>query len=123
MEAMTALMIATVALTAFMGFLAYAQAQDPPEPEVSLTFLQRLSIEDGRISGFDEDYCETECAIRGYDSMAVIITAELPGGTVEIRAGGTSPGSSVTVESGTVHLPADDGSRVMAHYEVAVFWR
>ena len=123
MEAMTALMIATVALTAFMGFVAYTQAQDPPEPEVSTVFLKQLRIEDGDIEGLPDDYTERECAIRGYCSMVIDIDAQLPDGEAHLRQGDSSEGCSLTLESGTFLIPADDGTSVMAHYEVAVFWR
>lgn len=122
MEAMTAMMIATVALSAFMGLVAYSQAQDPPEPDVSTVFVQRLCVEDGCIVGVGPEYIEQECAMNGYDSMVIRVTAELPDGTAVLNLGSPLSDRNMTVEQGTAVLTTDTGDRVIAHYEAAVFW-
>lgn len=118
MEALVAMMVATIALTAFMGVLVHTAAEEHP-PEVSLSFLDALSVEDGVIVGIDEDVLRRECGMMGYGSMAVKVTVRLPDGPVTLKAGDVS-GENLGFASGTMAVPCDDGTVVTAAYEVVV---
>ena len=123
MEAMVALMISTLALTAFLGFTAYCHSSEPPAPEVSTAFLQELELDGGGLTGLTEEDLIRECADNGYESMVVKVEvhAHPP---ISLTLGHPTDGAELDVVHGTMHFKGEDGrSLLLAHYEVAVWWR
>lgn len=120
MEAMVAMMVATIALTAFLGVMVLTAAEEN-EPQISVSFLDALSIEGGEVVGIDEITLQNECARRGYQSMAVKIIARLPAGPVTLNVGEAIGDGSMGFASGTMNIVCDDGTTVVATYEVVAF--
>ncbi len=120
METMAAMMVVTIALTVFMTVFAYSLQSDTREQTISTDFVDSLRIEDGEIVGVDESYISEECTRRGYSSM--VITVETAGDVC--RTGlrlGESLETDFTYVKGTVDIPCDDGTVVVANYEVVAF--
>lgn len=120
MEAMVAMMVATIALTAFLGVMVLTAAEEN-EPQISVSFLDALSIEGGEVVGIDEITLQNECARRGYQSMAVKIIARLPAGPVTLNVGEAIGDGSMGFASVTMNIVCDDGTTVVATYEVVAF--
>ena len=120
-ETMIAMMVVTIALTAFMGLFAYSCCHDGgPDVRISTDFVKDLRIEDGRIVGVDQSYIDDECTRKGYSSM--VITVETAGNVnhCSLRIG-TGSATDYCFVRGTVDLPCDDGTVVIANYEVVAF--
>lgn len=119
-ETMMTMMIATVALVAFMGVFAYSLQGGSDETEISTEFIKGISIDDGRFVGIDGTYIESECTRMGYSSM--VITLETAGDInhAYLRLG-TASESDFTYVKGTFMSPCSDGSTVIVNYEVVAF--
>lgn len=120
-ETMIAMMVVTIALTAFMGVFAYSCCHnDGPDTRISTDFVKDLRIEGGEIVGVDQSYIDDECTRKGYASM--VITVETAGSVnhCSLRIG-TGSDSDYSFVRGTIDLPCDDGTVVIANYEVVAF--
>ena len=120
-ETMIAMMVVTIALAAFMGLFAYSSAHaDGPDTRISTDFVKDLRIEDGSIVGVDQSYIDEECTRKGFSGM--VITIETAGSvnhcTLRLGSGADSDFSFV---KGTATIPCDDGTTVIANYEVVAF--
>ena len=120
-ETMIAMMVVTIALTAFMGLFAYSCCHtDGSDVRISTDFVKDLRIEDGRIVGVDQSYIDDECTRKGYSAM--VITVETAGdlNRCSLRLG-EGADSDYSFVRGTINIPCDDGTTVIASYEVVAF--
>lgn len=119
-ETMMAMMVATVALTAFMGVFAYSLHAEHDSGEISTAFLDSVRIGEEGFTGIDESYIEEECVRMGYSSM--VITLETAGSInhAYLRLGSPSD-SDYTYEKGAFPAECFDGTVVMVNYEVVAF--
>jgi len=121
MEAMMAMMAITITLTAFMGLLAYVHAI-PEEKEIDTSFLNDITIENGKMNGFDGSKAITAASI--IDATGIYVSIETIGPALkdsyEFRYGTQSPRTSS--EDGTITIASDDGRTVLAHYEVVIWY-
>ncbi len=124
MEAMIAVMVVTLSLTAFMGVLSYNVLTDSPEETVveepALEFLDLLSIKDKKIVGdLDE---EMEGLAFGYSAVKIKVVAI---GNVSIesldKTYGEKTDNIVRSDVGSVLLNADDGRTLLCSYEVIIW--
>lgn len=120
-ETMVAMMVVTIALSAFMSVFAYSlHTADDGDQYISTDFTDGISISDGEFSGIDEDYVSEECARRGYASMVIVL--ETAGGVDHVYLKlGTSSDTDFTFTKGSFIAPCDDGSQVIVNYEVVAF--
>ncbi len=119
-ETMMAMMVVTVALTVFMSVFAYSLSTDEEEQRISTDFLDSLRVEDGEITGIDESYVQEECVRKGYTSMVIRIETAGDINKASLSLGGSSD-SDFTFVRGTTSIPCDDGTTVLASYEVVAF--
>ena len=121
MEAMMAMMAVTITLTAFMGILAYADISTDGT-DIDTSFLDGLRIMDGKIYGINEDAIIS--SISTYDVSGIQVNIDTIGDilydSLKIRYGTET--SMNRFKEGTVTLDSDDGRRVLAHYEVVVWY-
>ena len=120
-ETMIAMMVVTIALAAFMGLFAYSSAHaDGPDTRISTDFVKDLRIEDGNIVGVDQSYIDDECTRKGFSGM--VITIETAGSVNHcVLRLGSGTDSDFSFVKGTVTIPCDDGTTVIANYEVVAF--
>ena len=119
-ETMMAMMVVTVALTVFMSVFAYSLSTDDGEQRISTDFLDSLRVEDGEITGVDESYVQEECVRKGYASMVIRIETAGDINKASLSLGESSD-SDFTFVRGTAAIPCDDGTTVLASYEVVAF--
>ena len=119
-ETMMAMMVVTVALTVFMSVFAYSLSTDDGEQRISTDFLDSLRVEDGEITGADESYVQEECVRKGYTSMVIRIETAGDINRASLSLGESSD-SDFTFVRGTAAIPCDDGTTVLASYEVVAF--
>ncbi len=121
MEAMFAMMIVLIAVTAFIGVFAYHQL--PENNNVSIdTSCFRFSVEDGKLTGDISD--ELEKTREKYNLKGIRVDIK-PIGILfddsERFMCGSIDSDNITSESGTLRIEGNDGSSVLATYEV-VYW-
>lgn len=119
-ETLMAMMVVTIALTAFMAVFAYSLNANERETPVSTSFVNSLRIEDGQIVGIDESYITEECTRKGYSSMVITLETAGPFGHAYLRLGESSD-SDFGYARDTVTVPCDDGTRAALTYEVVAF--
>ena len=120
-ETMIAMMVVTIALAAFMGLFAYSCSHaEGPDTRISTDFVKDLRIENGEIVGVDQSYIDDECTRKGYSSMVITIETAGDLNRCGLRLGeGTD--SDFSFVRGTVDIPCDDGTVILASYEVVAF--
>ena len=119
-ETMIAMMVVTIALAAFMGVFAYSLHTQDSSIRISEDFVRDLRIEKGEIVGVDQAYIDEECSRRGYSAM--VITVDTAGNLNECHLRlGQGNDHDFTSVSGIVDLRCDDGTVVIARYEVVAF--
>lgn len=121
METMVAMMIVTIALSAFMTMFAYDNIPEPEVPDISTDFIEGLYIENGSIMGLEEEYPEKESNRRGYHSMTVCIRVVGTINDCELNIGESTAGCDQIIRNGTFMIPGNDGARYAAAYEVIAF--
>ena len=124
MEALIALMMVTIALTGFLGMLAYSDLGGSEEKVVLDTgFIEKLELTDGKITG--ETQKELDRFIEKNDfngvKLAVKVAATFPVADL-IHSVGDLDGDNVGTISGTFSIASDDGRTFAASYEVAYWW-
>lgn len=119
-ETMMAMMVVTIALAAFMGVFAYSLHTQESEVRISTDFVKDLRIENGEIVGVDQSYIDDECTRRGYSAMVITVDTAGSINGYHLRVG-QGNGHDFTSVSGTLDLECDDGSVVLARYEVVAF--
>ena len=121
METMVAMMIVTIALSAFMTMFAYSNLPEPEVPDVSTDFVEGLRLENGSIVGLDETYPEDESERRGYCSMTICIKVVGRVNDHMLEMGEPTGGCDQIIRNGTFMIPGEDGARYAAAYEVIAF--
>ena len=119
MEAMLALMMVTVALTAFLSMLAYC------EIGVSLDtdFIEDARLIDGRIVIEADDRLDRFVDLNGLNGarLSIRIAGTLSDASLT-RSSGTEDGDNVSAINGTFPIGSDDGRVFVASYEVVYWW-
>ena len=124
MEAITAFSAVTVALTLFLGLLAYSELGNTDDPkELDTEFLERLTIEDGRIVGYDDSHICRFIERNGLNGAEVKVTVagHLSDASLDERIR-TTDGSNVDTVTGTFSIRSDDNRTFVASYEVIYWW-
>ena len=124
MEAMVALMMVTIALTAFFGMLAYSEIGGSDD-SVSLDtrFIEDLRIVDGKVVGETDKQLSHFVEKNGLNGsrLTVKIAGTLSNASL-LRSSGTEEGNNVGAITGTFSIPSDDGRTFTASYEVVYWW-
>lgn len=123
MEAMAAVMIVTVTLTAFIGLLTYTSISDTSETiDIETAYLNKLSIKSEKIVGNIQNDLQEQVDINEYKSirLTVKIIGLVSDDTFIISAGEKTT-NNVASKTGTITLQSDDGRRLAASYEVVVW--
>ena len=119
-ETMAAMMVVTIAVTAFMGVLAYTQVPEEKDLQVSDDFVEDLKIENGVIVGVDQEYIDDECTRKGFSSLVIIVKTVGDNNRAELRIGQSSE-SDFKAINGLADIPCSDGTTVLVSYEVVAF--
>ena len=122
MESIAAVMVVTVALTAFMGALAYSElADEKREVDIDMHFLDALHVEDGRIVGNVTPHLTEIREKNNYSGIDLKI--RLVGYTDDSRTftSGNRSADDVRYFSGSMPIETDKGETVLASYEMEVF--
>lgn len=120
MEAMAAVMVVTIALTSFMGLLAYSELPTTEKSvEIDTTFLNSLKIDDGVIVGDIHDELQYIADTNGIETITVNVKIV---GNIALSTFTDTYGENRTTDvvsrTGTIYLDADDGRTFIASYEV-----
>ena len=124
MEAMVALMMVTIALTAFLGMLAYSEI-GTSEDTISLDtkFIEDLQIVDGKIIGDTDKQLDHFVEKNGLNGTRLTVkTAGTLSNASLLRSSGTEDGNNVGTITGTFSIRSDDGRTFAASYEVVYWW-
>ena len=119
-----ALMAVTIALTAFLGILAYSEIGNDEDP-VSLEtgFIEELQMIDGNIVGDTEKQLDRFVEKNGLNGtrLTVKVAGTLSEASLQ-RTSGTEEGDNVGTFNGTFSIDSDDGRTFAASYEVVYWW-
>ena len=124
MEALVALMMVTIALTAFLGMLAYSEiGESYDEMTLDTGFIEDLRIVNGEITGETEKQLERFVEKNGLNGarLNVKVAGTLSDSSLE-RNYGTADGNKVGTFTGTFSIGSDDGRTFAASYEVVYWW-
>lgn len=117
-----AVMVVSVALTAFIGLLAYSSVSENDIHRAPDTaFTEHLSITDGTI---DDTYSEELVSQMERNSLNGI-RFKVSAACSDIQADmlvGEPLGLNADIISGTVSIPSDDGRVYAASFEVIYWW-
>ena len=124
MEALVALMMVTIALTAFLGILAYSEiGSSDDEMTLDTGFIEKLRLVDGDITGETDRQLELFIEKNGLNGTR--LTVEVAGTLSDssmVRDYGTCEGNNVGTMTGTFSIDSDDGRVFAASYEVVYWW-
>ena len=124
MEALVALMMVTIALTAFLGILAYSEiGTSYDDITLDTGFIEELRLVDGDIIG--ETDRQLELFIEKYGLNGARLTVKVAGTLSDSslqRASGIEEGNNVGTFAGTLSIGSDDGRTFAASYEVVYWW-
>ena len=124
MEAMVALMMVTIALTAFLGMLAYSEiGKSDDRVTLDTRFIEDLQIIDGEIVGETEKQLDHFVEKNGLNGAR--LTVEVAGTLSDaslVRTSGTAVGDNVGTFTGSFSISSDDGRVFAASYEVVYWW-
>lgn len=125
MEAIVAMMVVCVALTAFMGLLAYTQIQEgTAEPDFSECICDNIGFTDGAITFDESDLLKM---IERYDlgKVSVIIGMHTASGDIKFcetyGINEEQTADNIHSERGISVLRCDDGTSYTVSYEVG-YW-
>ena len=123
MEAMAAVMIITVTLTAFIGLLTYTSISDTGETiEIETSYLNKLSIKNEKIVGDIQNDLQEQVDINEYEFIRLTVKIiGLVSDDIFIIYAGEKMTNNVASETGTIILQSDDGRRLAASYEMVVW--
>ena len=124
MEAMVAFSAVTVALTLFLGLIAYSDLGNADDSkELDTEFLERLTIEDGRIVGYDGSHIYRFIERNDLNGAEVKVTVagHLSDASLDEMTG-TTDGNNVGTVTGTFSIHSDDNRTFVASYEVIYWW-
>lgn len=120
-ELMLAMMIACIAISSFLGVVAYEKAYSETNVSIRTDFLNDVEIINGEITGITEYDIEVECQTNGFHSMVVTIDVAGNHNNCSLKIGNVSEGRDYVFTDGNMKIPCDDGTSVMATYEVVAF--
>ena len=122
MEAIMAVMIVTVSLTAFMGFLSYSDLGAlNDDSAIDVSFVRCLAVDDGVITGSCAKEMENAVCRNGYSGMA--LDAWIAGTDSDFRETvGITDGMNADSVSGTLSVTSGDGRTYAVCYEVVYWW-
>ena len=124
MEAITALMVITVALTAFLGLLAYSDlGRLNRTSEIDTEFIVNLEMKDGIITGETTYHLERYVERNNLNGarLEVIVAGDLCDASLTDSVG-EQQGDNVAAVTGTFPIRSDDGRSFVASYEVVYWW-
>ena len=124
MEAMVALMMVTIALTAFFGMLAYSEIGGSDDTvTLDTRFIEDLQIVDGKIVGETGKQLDHFVEKNGLNGTRLTVkTAGTLSDASLLRTSGTEDGDNVGTITGTFSIVSDDGRTFAASYEVVYWW-
>lgn len=124
MEAMIAMMVVTIALTAFLGLMVHSSVPGTDEgPDIPTDFIKRLRIENGSIVGDIDSVLQSIIDKNEYSYIRVTVDVAGPlSDSVFVKTAGTERTDNVDSENGTVLLITDDGRELVASFEVVVWY-
>ena len=124
MEAIVAFSAVIVALTIFLGLLAYTDLGDSDGlNELNTGFIKDLAIDDGRICNYDgTELCRfvERNGLNGAE-LKVSVAGDLSDASLD-ESVGTRDGNNIDTLTGTFRIHADDGRTFVASYEVVYWW-
>ena len=124
MEALVALMMVTIALTAFLGMLAYSEIGESDDTiTLDTRFIEDLQIVDGKIVGDTEkqlDHFVEKNELNG-SRLTVKVAGTISDASL-VKTSGTEEGNNVGTFSGSFSINSDDGRVFAASYEVVYWW-
>lgn len=114
----------TIALTIFLGLLAYSDlgnAGDTMEPDTE--FMEHLTIENGRIVGYDGSHIGRFVERNGLNGaeVKIAVAGHLSDASLDETVG-TTDGNNVDTVRGTFPIRSDDNRTFVASYEVVYWW-
>ena len=124
MEAIVAFSAVTIALTIFLGLLAYSDLGNADDTmELDTEFMEHLTIENGRITGFDISHLERFVERNGLNGAEakVSVAGHLSNASLDETVG-TTDGNNVDTVRGTFSIHSDDNRTFVASYEVIYWW-
>ena len=124
MEAIVAFSAVTISLTLFLGLLAYSDlenADDTMEPDTE--FMEHLTIENGRIVGYDGSHIGRFVERNGLNGaeVKIAVAGHLSDASLDETVG-TTDGNNVDTVRGTFPIRSDDNRTFVASYEVVYWW-
>ena len=124
MEAMVALMMVTIALTAFFGMLAYSEIGGSDDTVTLDTgFIEDLQIVNGSIVGETQKQLDHFVEKNGLNGTRLTVdTAGTLSDASLLRTSGMTDGNNVGTITGTFSIRSDDGRTFAASYEVVYWW-
>ena len=124
MEAIIALMMVTIALTAFFGMLAYSEIGESDDGiSLDTGFIEDLKIIDGEIFGETEKQLDSFVEKNGLNGTRLTVkVAGTLSDAVMVRSSGYEEGNNVGTMTGTFSVDSDDGRVFAASYEVVYWW-
>ena len=123
MEAMVAVMIVIISLTAFLSFLVHSSSQSSDdEKELPLNVLDGVSVAGGKIVADIEDDMAMAMERYGYIGMRIEISSadSILDSKVVVNAG-YQDSDIIRSKCGTIIVKADDGRSVPLNYVMAVW--
>ncbi len=124
MEAMMAFMVVTVAMTAFLGMLAYSDiGHSETHYDLDTGFIEKLELRDGKIVGETDKHLEGFVEKNNYNGAKLIV--KIAGDLCDSSLGrsvGRTDGNDIGTISGTFPISSDDGRTFVASYEVIYWW-
>lgn len=123
MEAMVAMMIVTIAITSFIGLLAYNELPTTDDEIRIDTSYLRFSVVDGKITGDIQERMERSC--ERYGLLGITVDIKLIGPLFDDERTyqcGITDGDNNRIGNGTLRLECDDGSIVLASYRVVQWY-
>ena len=124
MEALTALMVVSVALTAFIGLLAYSEiGYKDNRIDLDTEFIEDLELRDGRLCGETHQQLERFVDRNGLNGarLNVSVAGPLSDAKMTDRTG-CENGDNIATVNGSFPLRSDDGRSFVASYEVVYWW-
>ncbi len=124
MEAITALMVIIVALTAFLGLLAYSDLGELSKtPTIDTEFIEDLELKDGIITGETAGHLGRYVEKNNLNGarLEVIVAGNLCDASLTDSVG-EQDGDNVGTVKGTFPIRSDDGRSFVASYEVVCWW-
>lgn len=124
MEAIIAVMVVSIALTSFLGLLAYSQTGQSVDCfDLNTDFADHLSIENGEIIGDYEKPLNSFMERNDLNGIRFRMDIVGPASDASIDFHiGKKEGLNAQSVNGTASVNSDDGRTYVASYEVIYWW-